>query len=115
MVLGQASFTSSAAATTATGLNAPTTVTSTGLQLLVADNQNNRVLVWNQFPTTQGSRADIVLGQPDFTSALTHDPTTIGGNPSERSLYQPGGVLLAWPHLLVSDNKNNRVLVFKSR
>jgi hypothetical protein len=115
VVLGQASFTTNAVATTQTGLSEPSAVTSTGLQLLVADSQNNRVLVWNQLPTTNGTAADLVLGQPGFTSAHTYDPTTIGGNPSARSLQQPTGLLLAWPHLLVSDTKNHRVLVFQSR
>ncbi|WP_309892495.1 NHL repeat-containing protein [Archangium sp.] len=115
VVLGQASFTTNAAATTQSGLSAPTAVTSTGLQFLVADNGNNRVLVWNQYPTTPGAPADLVLGQPDFTTAYTYDPTTVGSNPSARSLQQPSGLLLAWPHLLVSDTKNNRVLVFQSR
>jgi len=115
VVLGQASFTTQAVATTQTGLNEPSAVTSTGLQLLVADSQNNRVLVWNQFPTTNGTAADLVLGQPGFTTAHTYDPTTVGNNPSARSLQQPSGLLLTWPYLLVSDTKNHRVLVFQSR
>jgi hypothetical protein len=73
------------------------------------------VLVWNQLPTTNGTAADLVLGQPGFTTAHTYDPTTVGNNPSARSLQQPSGLLLAWPHLLVSDTKNHRVLVFQSR
>ncbi len=115
VVLGQTSFTTNVAAITQTGLSAPFAVTSTGLQLLVADSQNNRVLVWNQFPTASGSQADLVLGQPGFTSAHTYDPTDPGANPSARSLQAPTGLLLAWPHLLVSDTRNNRVLVFQSR
>ncbi|HEX8818709.1 MAG TPA: NHL repeat-containing protein [Archangium sp.] len=114
VVLGQPSFTSRNPATTATGLNTPYFVTSTGLQLFVVDQQNHRVLGWNQFPTTPGAAANLVLGQQDFTSAFPYDPST-GGDPSARSFNQPSGVLLAWPHVVVSDAANNRVLVFESR
>jgi hypothetical protein len=109
LVLGQASFTSRATATTASGLRIPSSVTSTGLQLFVVDSQNNRVLVWNQFPTESGVAADLVLGQSNFTSATETSP------PTANSLQQPSGVLLAWPHVVVPDANNNRLLVFKSR
>jgi hypothetical protein len=114
VVLGQPDFTSRAPNLSATGMNTPYTLASTGLQLFVTDSQNHRVLVWNTFPTANGAQADRVLGQPDFTHASPYDPPT-GTAPSERSLNQPGGVLLAWPHVVVSDYGNNRLLVFESR
>ncbi len=117
LVLGQPDFTSRATATTATGMRTPYSVTSTGVQLFVSDQQNNRVLVWNQLPTTNGQAADLVLGQPDFTSAYAHDPATGSptvGDPSARSTYKPTGVHLVWPHVVVSDHGNNRVLVYES-
>jgi hypothetical protein len=113
-VLGQASFTTGGEATTATGMKAPYYVTSTGLQLFVVDQQNHRVLGWNQFPTTDGATANFVLGQPDLTSAWPYDPVT-GGDPSALSLNTPSGVLLAWPYVVVSDAGNHRVLVYESR
>jgi hypothetical protein len=113
-VLGQTSFMTRLEATTATGMKAPYYVTSTGLQLFVVDQQNHRVLGWNQFPTTDGAAADLVLGQPNLTSAYTYDPVT-GGDPSDLSLNNPSGVLLAWPHIVVSDAGNHRVLVYESR
>jgi hypothetical protein len=109
LVLGQAGFTSRATATTASGLRIPSAVISTGLQLFVADSQNNRVLVWNQFPTSSGQSADLVLGQPDFTTSTAASP------PSANGLNQPTGVFLAWPHVGVSDSGNNRVLLYTSR
>ncbi len=114
VVLGQTGFTTGSPALGATRMNMPYTVTSTGLQLFVTDNQNHRVLVWNQFPIASGTAADLVLGQPGFTSANPYDPPT-GDAPSKFSLNAPSGVLLAWPHVVVSDGGNNRVLVFKSR
>ncbi|MFY0528449.1 NHL repeat-containing protein [Archangium gephyra] len=114
VVLGQADFTSRAPALTASGMNTPYTVTSTGLQLFVTDSQHHRVLVWNALPTSNGTPADSVLGQADFTHANLNDPTT-GTTPSGRTLNQPGGVLLTWPHVVVSDYGNHRLLVFQSR
>ncbi|HZI02511.1 MAG TPA: NHL repeat-containing protein [Archangium sp.] len=109
LVLGQTGFTSRVTATSASGLRIPSYLASTGQQLFVSDSQNNRVLVWNQFPTVNGAAADLVLGQPDLTSALEASP------PSANGFSQPAGVLLAWPHVVVPDSSNNRVLVFTSR
>ncbi|HEX5754644.1 MAG TPA: NHL repeat-containing protein [Archangium sp.] len=109
LVLGQPGFTSRDTATTATGLRIPSYIASTGLQLFVADSQNHRVLVWNQFPTTSGVAADVVLGQPNLTSADAPSPPTANG------FSQPAGILLAWPQVVVPDAGNNRVLVFTSR
>ncbi|SEU24201.1 NHL repeat-containing protein [Stigmatella erecta] len=112
-VLGQSNFTSRTAGLAANRLSAPYSVTSTGQQIFVAEYQNNRVLLWNQFPAAPGAPADTVLGQPDFTSNLRFDPPN-GTAPSARSLYQPVGLRLAAPYLLVSDYGNNRLLVFES-
>lgn len=114
IVLGQKDFTSGASATTSSGMKAPYLVNSTGLQLFVVEFQNHRVTVWNQFPTTSGQPADVVLGQPDFTSLHQYDPPD-GSSPSNRSLYAPSGVLLTWPHVVVADGGNNRLLFFESR
>ncbi|MCI0507320.1 MAG: hypothetical protein L0Z73_14585 [Gammaproteobacteria bacterium] len=43
---------------------------SDGNKLFVADWGNHRVLIWNQFPTTNGQPADLVLGQANMTSAV---------------------------------------------
>lgn len=37
-------------------------------KLYVADDNNQRVLIWNTFPTVNRQPADLVIGQPDFTS-----------------------------------------------
>ena len=54
--------------TTASTLFAPASVMSDGQRLIVADNYQNRVLIWSKLPTTNGEPADIVIGQKDFTS-----------------------------------------------
>ena len=44
--------------------------------LVVIDAGNHRALVWNQFPQSNSQPADLVLGQPDFTtSAQVTAPT----------------------------------------
>ncbi|ADO69215.1 hypothetical protein [Stigmatella aurantiaca] len=112
-VLGQTDFTTRTSGVAANKLSAPYIVNSTGQQIFVAEYQNNRVLLWNQFPSAQGAPADAVLGQPDFTSNRRFDPPN-GTLPSARSLYQPSGILLAAPYLVVSDYGNNRLLLFES-
>jgi hypothetical protein len=114
VVLGQPDFNTVAEITTAENLRGPRNVTSNGEQIFVAEEENHRVTVWNQFPTVNGTAADVVLGQPDFTSRNPGDPAS-GTLPSARSLYQPSGIFLAPPYLGVVDSGNNRVLLFESR
>ena len=112
-VVGQSAFTARVAATTATGLSAPCAVNGTALQLFVADCENHRVLVWNQFPSGTGAAADVVLGQRDFVSRAQLAPPTDESLNFSASL--PSGILLAWPHVGVVDTSNHRVLLFESR
>lgn len=114
VVLGQPDFTSRTAATTGSRMSSPTGLMATSEQLFVADTENSRVLVWNAWPTANGQAASVVLGQPDFTSRNRGDPSS-GIRPSSRSLYQPRGVALAAPHVVVTDTDNNRVLLFESQ
>lgn len=74
--------------------------------LFVADTANNRVLGWrNATSFANGSRADLVLGQPDFF-------TTTGSTATGR-LYFPTGLAVDSQHsLYVVDSRNNRVLRF---
>ena len=74
VVVGQPDFTSSAPATSKTGLDEPEGLWSDGTRLVVADFFNNRVLIWNSIPTTNGVAADVVVGQPDFLLSTTRSP-----------------------------------------
>src|SRR3989344_5732459 len=47
--------------------NHPGNIASDGKRLLLADRNNNRVLVWNTLPT-DNTPPDIVLGQKNFTT-----------------------------------------------
>lgn len=52
----------------------PACVTSDGTRLFVCDLGNNRVLIWNDINALANNKAaDVVIGQPDFTSALANN------------------------------------------
>lgn len=78
-------------------------------RLAVADTGNRRVLVWDQIPTTNGSPADLVMGQHDFTSR------------DENAGVAPGPLGMRWPHdiaiasgiILIADAGNNRVMAWR--
>jgi hypothetical protein len=117
LVLGQEDFTNGQAndddqngiqdgQPSARTLNRPTDIWSDGSQLLVADQANHRVLIWNSFPTVNFQPADLVLGQPDMTSAAA------GTSASE--LAFPTALTSNGQMLFVADRNNNRVLIWNS-
>ncbi len=107
MVLGQPDFTSSNFNTSATGMRTPTAVASDGQILAVADTANNRILIWNTIPTSNGRPADLVLGQPDFNTVQTVVTNST-------SLRAPQGVWIQNGKLFVADTQNSRVMIWNS-
>lgn len=95
---------------TAETLSRPQGVFYDGTRLYVADSDNHRVLIWNSLPTTDGQPADIVLGQPDFTSNLANQ----GGAASASTLNFPHTLFVTGTKLIVSDYSNHRVLVWNT-
>jgi uncharacterized protein (TIGR03437 family) len=83
-------------------------VVSDGVRLIVADTDSNRVLIWNTIPTQNNQPADVVVGQPDFTSNTPLNP------PSAKSMSGPQGLWIQNGRLFVADTHNNRVLIFNS-
>jgi hypothetical protein len=110
VVLGQPDFVTTTENLLATqnNLRAPTAVASDGIHLVVADTNHNRVLIWNHIPTSNDAPADVVVGQPNFTSAAV--PTN--GTPSATSLSGPEGVWILNGKLYVADTQNNRVMIW---
>ncbi len=108
----------------------PTSVTSDGTKLVVADLGLNRVLIWNAMPAKNGQPADVVLGQPDFTSPelqvdgtptqnklCASNGTDADGKPTypERcasTLDLPRSVLTDGKRLYVADSGNDRILIW---
>lgn len=83
-------------------------VYSDDVRLFVIDGSNNRLLVWNTFPTVNFTPADVVLGQSDFTGTAAN----AGGSASSRTLSLPGGVFQSGNKLIVTDSGNSRYLIF---
>ncbi len=109
-VLGQSDFLGAdySLKPTADTLRLPTAVASDGQRLAVADTDNNRVLIWNSIPTTNKKPADIVLGQPDFTTGKVSRP------PNNKSLLGPQGVWFQAGKLYVADTQNHRVMIWNT-
>jgi len=109
VVLGQPDFSTTTENITAnqSSLRLPTAVASDGVHVVVADTNHNRVLIWNRIPTSNNQPADVVVGQPGFTT------TSIPGNtPNAKALRGPQGVWIQNGKLYVADTQYNRVLIF---
>jgi hypothetical protein len=118
LVLGQGSFDTADPGTSPGGLQLPYFLASNGNQLFVADQWNNRVLVWNRLPTSVGALPDVVLGQAAFDRGAQNDDDQDGTTelvPSGRTLFWPAGVTATEDALLVTDMGNSRTLVFRGR
>jgi len=109
IVIGQRDFFSSNPGIGADKLNWPVGVATDGHHLLVADTKNNRILIWNTFPTQNGQPADLVLGAPDFN--------TVGEIPSEnnkKGFLWPWDVFTDGTHVIVTDTTFGRVLIWNT-
>lgn len=113
LVLGQADFTSklinrtgSTTTPSAGSLYWPAYVWGDGTRVVVADAYNQRVLIWNSFPTVNGQNADVVVGQSTFTT------NTIGCNAA--SLNYTHQASIEGGKLIVTDTNNHRYLIFNT-
>ncbi|MCK9282067.1 MAG: GDSL-type esterase/lipase family protein [Melioribacteraceae bacterium] len=107
-VLGQTDFVSKVAGTSATTLNGPNGVgidPVTG-KIFVVDRSNHRILRWSTSDAmVNGSAAEAVFGQSDFTSKTTGTAADKFNNPIGIYIDMNGSM---W----VGDFTNNRVLRF---
>lgn len=111
LVLGQPDFTKGEVGLSERGLNRPTGIATNGTVLAVADTDSNRVLIWRTLPTSMQQPADVVVGQPNFTSNRANEG---GQQPTNRSLRGPEGVWIQGNRLFVADTLNNRVLIWRN-
>ena len=77
-------------------------------RLILSDQSNNRVLIWNTVPTKNGVSADLVLGQADFVSSSANR----GGSRVANTLNAPMGIWSDGTKLIVVDDVNHRVLLW---
>jgi hypothetical protein len=82
---------------------------SNGNQLFVAEEDNNRVLIWNEIPAENGQEANVVLGQ----ISMFDDSANAGGTTSSTGLDFVTGVYAHGNQLFVVDNDNGRYLIFE--
>ncbi len=116
IVLGQANFTSRpvSAVVTASSLRGPQGVWIQDGKLFVADTGNYRVLIWNSIPTANNQPANVVLGQPNFTTVNQPPVTVANPTSSATTLSNPVSATSDGSHLFVSDLGFNRVLIWNS-
>jgi len=108
LVLGQPDFvTTTDPYTTQSGFRNPTGIASDGNILVLSDTDNNRVLIWKTIPTTIDQPADLVLGQPDFT---TVQPIKLNSS----QFRGPEGVWIQGTQLFVADTQNHRVMIWNT-
>jgi hypothetical protein len=111
LVLGQANFTSSNPGTGKGNLNWPgnASVSANG-KLAVADTENDRILIWNSFPTSNGQAADISIHLPticpinvpkkwEWPWGFWTDGTKLA------AVATQGSTLLFWNTIPTSDNQ----------
>ncbi len=84
----------------------PVSVALDGKRIFVGDASLHRVLVWNSLPSTDDQPADVVLGQPDFTSKNAVDA------PDPESISAPSAMVSDGNNLFVADSASRRILVF---
>ena len=110
-VIGQADFTSRSIGTGNNKFRNPTSVATDGRVLAVADTDNNRVLIWNSIPNTPAAPANIVIGQPDFTTTSINFGK--GSQVNAQGMRGPQGVWIDQRgRLWVADTQNHRVLMW---
>lgn len=97
-------------------LSFPRFTLSDGKRLYVADGGNDRVLIFNSIPTSNGAAADIVLGQKDFVSDQVTDNEDFFNPNLQRSsadtIRTPTSLAWDGQNLYVADPFDRRVLVF---
>nr|WP_297918711.1 hypothetical protein [uncultured Allomuricauda sp.] len=79
--------------------------------LAVADTQFYRTLLWHSWEEAFGTKADVIIGQPNFDSAGQNQ---FGLFPDAHTLNWTYDVCFYKKGLLVNDTGNSRILYFKS-
>jgi len=108
IVIGQPDFGTNDPGDGPFGMNWPAySVMDAAGKLYIPDAQNNRVLVYNSVPTTNGVAADYVLGQPDLDSNTAGTTSTLYNFPYSVDISRTG-------KMAVADRGNNRVLIYNT-
>lgn len=112
VVIGQQNFTAVTAnqggTAAANTLSSPRGIAMAGSKLLISDRSNNRILIYNQLPTSNNASADVVIGQSTFTGTSNgtganqlFSPIDIDYDPTTGKVF-------------VADSNNRRVVIYDS-
>ncbi|MHC4678728.1 MAG: NHL repeat-containing protein [Planctomycetota bacterium] len=103
LVLGQKDFTSNDPGTGRDQLNWPVSGAAADGHIVVADTENNRILIWNGPPQKNGEPADVVIqgGQP-FE----------GLNVSKRRFYWPWGLWTDGKKMAITSTRGSGILIW---
>ena len=102
VVLGQQDFSSNSPGTGRHQMNWPVSSATAAGRLVVTDTNNNRILVWNVFPTRNGQPADIVLS------------TSREGPKSDDVIGWPWGAWTDGSRLVTTSTNEGRILVWNN-
>ena len=89
-------------------LLAPRGVFLANNKLFVVDTAQNRLFIWNNLPTSEFQKPDVVLGQ----DAKGKTGRNASGKVSASSLFYPSGLWSDGEKLIVADAWNHRVLIW---
>lgn len=114
-VLGQTNFDTNAPGQDRNQLDWPIAVATDGTHVIVADTYNDRILIWNTFPTTNGSAADIILqsssDQPKQRGALRW-PWGVWTDGTRLAVTSTStGQVLIWNHFPTADNTPPDIII----
>ncbi|MCK5241933.1 T9SS type A sorting domain-containing protein [bacterium] len=102
IVIGQPNMTSRAANQggdpAANVLNTPVGISYADLRLFISEQQNHRILIYNSVPINHNENADVVIGQPDFTSRVHYN-----GGIQAYTLGNPNGIYCDDKRLVIAD------------
>lgn len=105
LVLGQMDFTANNPGAELNQMNWPIGVATDGTRLLVADTYNDRILIWNRFPTQNGQPADYALSNPDNSRLMDEN---------SQAIAWPWAVWTDGQKLVVTSTGNGRVFIWNS-
>ena len=77
-------------------------------KLFVADTAQNRLFIWNELPTTEFQKPDVVIGQ--IAKAATGRNSK--GKVNASTLFYPSGIWSDGEKLILADAWNHRVLIW---
>lgn len=102
MVLGQKDFITNNPGTGRDGMNWPVNVATDGKRIIVADTYNDRLLIWNNFPSKSGTPADMVI----------QSKRRPGGEISKDNFYWPWGVWTNGGKLVMTSTRGGGILIW---